>query len=209
MKGENIFDPKMFVGKKGQIPKIYVNNVSLMLDVVGFSKEMTNQKMVQIVTDLQQSIYAVLEGDYYWAEKEENSNKNDFILIPTGDGYGLSLSNLLADDKILNIATLLYKSLVSEGINIRMGIAKGYNVITVDLNTNLNVFGYGIVLATRTCNAAKDNQILIEATLAESLNQNKKIPELKKIEQEFTTKHDFKFSCYNYYKESEFGIPLS
>lgn len=207
MSTENVFDPKLYVGKKGQIISKYINNITLMLDVVGFSKEMTNSKMIKIVTGLQTSMHEVLDSaGYYWAEKKKKSTLNNFILVPTGDGYGISLNPALNDQKILTIASDLSKRFRSEEISVRMGIAKGYNIVAVDLNDNLNVFGYGIVLATRICNAALPGQILIEDAFAESLNQNQKIPELKKITKEFTAKHDFKFCCHNYYKPNEFGI---
>ena len=89
-----------------------------------------------------------------------------------------------------------------------MGIAKGRNVLKVDLNDNLNVFGYGIVLATRVCGVAKEGQILVDSRLAESLLQQRVITELQKIEEEFEVKHNFKLNCYNYYKEKEFGIKI-
>jgi len=180
----------------------------LIFDVVGFSSEMVNTKMSKIVGEIQKAIWDILEPKYYWAEKEEDSDKNDFILIPTGDGYGLVLNNLHEDEDIFDIAVNLYKALVAENLKIRMGIAKGWNVLTIDSNDNLNVFGYGIVLTTRVCNAASDGQILVHANFAETLLQKKSIKEFQKIAEPIEVKHGLILHCYNYYKEKEFGISI-
>jgi hypothetical protein len=202
MAGEkkNLFNPKLYATRRGKVPGYVEQTVSLVMDV-GFSKEMNSQQMTRSVAVLQQSIYEVLAAGYYWNEKDEFADLSDVILIPVGNGYGLSLNNLKEDHEILSIASELWKKLSSENLSIRMGIAKGCNVITVDLNGKVNIFGYGIALATRVCAAAREGQILVESGLAGELNQNKIIPELTKIPSEFV-------GCHNYYRKGEFGISL-
>lgn len=149
---KNLFDPKEYQVKRGQVPRYEIQNAILLFDIVGFSADMVNEKMMEIVVDIHTSMWDVLDTSYFWAEKGDNSNKNDLLLIPTGDGYGLAINNLHKDEEILEIAAKLYRRFIKEELKFRMGIAKARNVLTIDLNDNLNIFGYGIVLAARVCN---------------------------------------------------------
>lgn len=205
---KNLFDPNEYQVKGGVVPMKNIDHSILVFDIVGFTQNMFNDKMLEIVGDIHTAVFETLDPEHYWAEKGINSNLNSLILIPTGDGYGIALSNKLTDDEIFVITQKLYSRLKREGLKFRMGIAKGRNVLKVDLNDNLNIFGYGIVLATRVCNAAKEMQILVDSGLAESLLQQKEISELQKIEDIIEVKHNFKIKCYNYFKENEFGIKL-
>ena len=205
---ENLFDPKLYVRAQGQIPKKNIESAMLVFDVVGFSSDMVNSSMISIVNEIHKSLWETLEPDYYWAETKKHSSSNDFILIPTGDGYCLVLNNIHDDEEILKIAVSLHRSLTSEKIKIRMGISKGWNVITIDSNDHLNVFGYGIVLATRVCNAAKEGQILIHATLAEAFLQKRPNATLELIEKPFVAKHGLEIKCYNLFKKNEYGTEV-
>jgi len=49
------------------------------------------------------------------------------------------------------------------------GIAKGNNIGHLDKNNNMNLFGYGINLASRVMSKALDNQILVHERLAEDI----------------------------------------
>lgn len=202
----NLFDPKIYQSTKGVIPVENIENCILVFDIVDFSKNMNNSIMIKKLNEIHNSIYETLDTDHYWAETDTDSSQNSLILTPTGDGYSIALSDLKSDEEIFNIARKLYVRFKNEGLNFRMGIAKGRNILKMDLNQNLNIFGYGSVLATRVCSVAKEMQILVEAKLADSLLQQKEYKEFQKIETPFEVKHSLKFNCYNYYKESEFGI---
>jgi hypothetical protein len=206
MKESGSFNPNDYHSKKGHAHRKNLEFPILFFDVVGFSKDMDNERSKKIVTDMQRVMWDLLDSDFYWAEKTKHSSKNNLLLIPTGDGYGIAINETLKDDHILWIARKLYRALAEEKIDIRMGIAKGRNVVTIDLNENLNIFGYGIVLATRVCSAASDGQILVHSDFAESLLQDKPIPELTKIKTVFTAKHGLKIHCHNYFKKNDFGI---
>jgi class 3 adenylate cyclase len=208
MKESDSFNPKEYHSKKGHAHTKNLELPILFFDVVGFSKEMDNEGSKQIVTDMQRVMWDLLENNFYWAEKSKHASKNNLLLIPTGDGYGIAINETKNDDDILWIARKLYRALAEKKINIRMGIAKGRNVVTIDLNENLNIFGYGIVLATRVCNAASDGQILVHSEFAQSLQQDKAMPELTKIKIPFTAKHGLKIHCHNYFQENDFGINL-
>jgi hypothetical protein len=206
MKESESFNPNEYHSKKGHAHRRNLEFPILFFDVVGFSKDMNNDGSKKIVTDMQRVMWDLLDNDYYWAEKTKHSSKNNLLLIPTGDGYGIAINETLKDDVILWIARKLYRKLAEEEIKIRMGIAKGRNVVTIDLNENLNIFGYGIVLATRVCNAASDGQILVHSEFAQSLLQDKAIAELTEVKDPFIGKHNLKIPCHNYFQKDDFGI---
>ena len=200
------FDP--FDYPKGKIPKYYaVNNAVLFFDIVGFTKNTTNQEMQKIIQKIDNVINDLLWDDYNWNERNKH---NDLILIPTGDGYGIGFHPNMSGDKILYITTELFKR-ISKGNNfkIRMGIAKGPNIRHVDRNDNINLFGYGINLASRVMTVALPNQVLIHEDFARELLAGKKIDGLIEIEDFIPIKHGEKIKVYNYYKNSEFGNPQS
>jgi class 3 adenylate cyclase len=200
------FNPNDYHSKKGHAHRKSVECPILFFDFVGFSKEMDNERAKKMITGMQGVMWDLLDGaDYYWAEKGKNASKNNLVLIPTGDGYGIATDTTVEDKKILWIARELYKALTDQKINIRMGIAKGKNVVTIDLNENLNIFGYGIVLATRVCDVAKAGQILVHNKFAESLQEEKTMPDLQKIRSALKTKHGQKIPCYNYFRKGRKG----
>lgn len=204
----NLYDYKHYHEKKGQVPKRPIEQTLVVVDVVGFSEKMFNNKMLKIVDTINNSIFEILDPEHFWNEKEADSILNNLIMIPTGDGYAIAFSNTIPESKILKLAIELYKRFKEEKTPIRMGITRGRNIIAKDLNETLNVFGYGIVLATRVCAVAEKWQILIHSGLADSLEQDKSIEGLQRINKKFKVKHGLKFNCYNYYKEGEFGINI-
>ena len=198
------FNPNDYHSKKGHAHRQSVECPILFFDVVGFSKDINNDKAKKMVTGLQEDMWDLLDGDrldhdFFWAERGKTKGRlNNLVLSPTGDGYGIALDTTVGDNKILTIARELYRALTDRGINIRMGIAKGKSIVTIDLNENVNLFGYGIVLATRVCDAAGPGQILVHDKFALSLLEEKVIPELREIKKPFRTKHGSRIHCYNY-----------
>jgi class 3 adenylate cyclase len=199
------FNPNDYHSKKGHAHRKSLECPILFFDVVGFSKDMDNEHAKKLVTDMQNAMWDLLDEEFYWAERRKDAARNNLLLIPTGDGYGLALDTTENDEQILRIGRKLYKALVGEQITIRMGVAKGRNIVTIDLNENLNIFGYGIVLATRVCDAAGDGQILVHSEFADSLCQDKRIPELQRIRTPFKAKHGRQLFCHNYFRKGEFG----
>jgi len=209
---KNIFNPNNYkVNYAGaRIPTNEIETSILIFDVIGFSDNATNISMIKTVNEIHDCVNSILEKKHYWGEdaNSEDSDKNDLLLLPTGDGYGIVLGKNHNEIYILEIAKLLCEDLTKRNISFRMGIAKGNSVVTFDMNGNVNIFGYGIVLATRVCSVAKDGQILIHSTLAESILQGTQITAFHKIETEFIVKHKMKFHCYNYYEKNSFGFEL-
>ena len=196
----NIMDPKIYRNVRGRTPIKEIECPTLFFDIVEFSKDSANEEMIEIVETMQDRIYKLLARQYYWAEKERFSQENNFILIPTGDGYGIVWNNIEQDDAaILDVASLLHQAFTRNArFRFRMGISRGRNLITLDLNGNVNAFGYGVVFATRVCNAAGPGQILVDSAFAELVLQRAQSVLLKPIGTEFETKHGEKFRCHNY-----------
>ncbi len=206
----NLFDYVQYEPKSGHYPIKAINGPILMFDIVSFSMKMNTTEMYNTINAIQSSMYYSLDNDaYFWAEQKEKSNKNNLLFVSTGDGYAIALGNTLPDSEILKIANILYKSFQEKGLKFRMSIAKGRNILSIDMNDNLNIFGYGMVLATRVCDKAITGQILIHEDFANSLLQERVIPEFQLIENQFEAKHEFKFSCYNYYDKNGVGIDLN
>jgi len=204
----NSFDPKDYGAKKGQVHRKTFDIRILVFDVVGFAKDLFNERAAEIVTDINRVMWDILDKDHYWAEKQSLSARNDLILVPTGDGYGIAFHPNIEDSEVIDICVRLHKALVRKLIKIRMGVAKGNTVVTFDLNDNLNIFGHGIVLATRVCSVAKKKQILFHRSFAESLTQQKPVEGLIELDKPLKAKHGLKLYCYNYHRKGEFGIEV-
>lgn len=193
-------------GKKQ--PRYYdIVNIVCFFDVVGFTKNTTNQEMKVIISKIQDDMEELLWEDFNWHELRK---RNDLILIPTGDGYGVGFHPSMSNDKVLTVCTDLYKRLIKEGtlFMIRMGLAKGPNIRFLDWNEHVNLFGYGINLASRVLSVAEPNQILVHSDYAEELKQMKGHPELKQLPEPKEIKHGEHIIVYNLYKENEYGIDI-
>jgi hypothetical protein len=163
-----------------------------------FSKEMTNSSMMEFVEIMDTAIYNLLAPDYYWNEDGKWAKKNAFVLIPTGDGYGIAFNTSIPEREILKITRNIYLALAkNKSFKFRMGLAKASSIVTLDLNRNVNVFGVGIVLATRVCNAAQTGQILVHEGFAKLLLYSSEVKEFRKLPT-LLAKHGLPLECYNY-----------
>lgn len=183
---EQKYDPLDYV--KERIPKyIAIKNAVMFFDVVGFTKNSTNQEMQKIIHKIDTVIDDLLYEDYNWNEQHQH---NDLILMPTGDGLGIGFHPSIRDDEILRIVSDLLKRLIgNNGIKIRIGLAKGPNTRYLDVNEMNNLFGWGVNTAYRVMEGAEENQILIHEDYAKELG---KIKEFNIIDNEpitIETKH--------------------
>lgn len=195
-------DPFDYVKRSRQAYLPLINAV-IFFDVVGFTKDTTNEEMKKIIRRIHDDLTEILINEFYWNEKRK---PNDLILIPTGDGYAIGFHTSKFDsEKVLSIATDIFKKLTqNNGIKIRMGITRGPNIRYLDLNENNNLFGFGINIANRIMNLARGNQILIHEDMAKDILRNRKVEELTDVG-EFPIKHGEKVRVFNYFKAGEFG----
>lgn len=200
-------DPFDFNPKESNVYKS-TTIVVMFFDIIGFTKATTNDEMKDCIRNIEAAIVDELWDKYNWNETDA---KNDFVLIPTGDGYSFAFHPSFRNEDILHVVKKFYCRLVRKmSFDIRMGIAKGPCQIYRDQNEKNNVFGYGINLANRVMCLAKENQILIHEDFAKEICQQSRNSELHRIKAEFLTKHGEVLRVYNFYGEMEgkkFGNP--
>ena len=63
--------------------------------------------MKDCIRDIEATIFDEWYETYNWNEKEK-SEKNDLILIPTGDGYSIAFHPNFSDRVILDISKKFY-----------------------------------------------------------------------------------------------------
>lgn len=202
-------DPFMFI--PGENKNIYKSAtlVVMFFDIVGFTKNTTNDEMKDCIRGIEASIVDELWENYNWNEENE---KNDLILIPTGDGYSFAFNPQIKNDDILSIIKKFYCRLTSKiTFKIRMGVAKGPCQVYRDQNEKNNVFGYGINLANRVMSLARENQILIHEDFAKEVLRQRTHSEIHPVPgKRFKIKHGETLTVYNFhgqYEGSQFGNP--
>lgn len=202
------------MGKKRIDPFVYpksekesylpINCTVLFFDVVGFTKETTNQEMKDKIRTIHDMITNILYDDYDWNETK-HSKHNDLILVPTGDGYAIGFHpNKFAFKDILELTKKIHTDLcIYRKLPIRMGIAKGNVIRFLDMNDRVNLFGYGINTAARVMDLALPGQILLHETFAKDATGGEKTTDITYIG-EYKVKHTT-LLIYNYAKAGEFG----
>lgn len=194
-------DPFTFIKDKKRGIYKPANVVVMFFDIIGFTKKTTNDEMKACIRGIEDSIIDELYDKYNWNEEEE---KNDLILIPTGDGYSFAFNPQFKNDEILEIIKKFYCRLVSQiKFKIRMGVAKGPCQIYKDQNEKNNVFGYGINLANRVMGLAKENQILLHEDFAEEVLIQRAHNEIHEVDKSFEVKHGEILKVYNFYGQYE------
>lgn len=191
-------DPFIFI--KSENKNIYRNAtvVVMFFDIIGFTKKTTNDQMKDCIRDIEAVITDELWDEYNWNEEDE---RNDLILIPTGDGYSFAFNPQFKNDEILEIIKKFYCRLTNKiKFPVRMGIAKGPCQVYRDQNDKNNVFGYGINLANRVMHLARDNQILIHEDYALEILRQRTHNEIHEVVgKTFTTKHSEEIKVYNFF----------
>ncbi len=202
-------DPFAFIPNENK--GIYKSAVLVIMffDVVGFTKNTTNDQMKDCIRGIEASIVDELWDNYNW---NEVNDKNDLILIPTGDGYSFAFNPQIGNDEVLDIVKKFYCRLVEKiDFRIRMGLAKGPCQVYRDQNEKNNVFGYGINLANRVMGLARENQILIHEDFANEILRQREHSEIHALPgKQFVIKHGETLKVFNFYGQFEgkdFGNP--
>ncbi len=199
-------DPFVFI--KSENKGIYKSTTLAVMffDIIGFTKDTTNDAMKDCIRSIEAAIVDELWDNYNWNEENE---KNDLILIPTGDGYSFAFHPQFKNDEVLEIVKKFYCRLIKKmsSVNtfkIRMGIAKGPCQVYRDQNEKNNVFGYGINLANRVMGLARENQILVHEDFAKEILRQRDHAELHDMSgKQFVIKHGETLRVYNFYGQHE------
>lgn len=200
--GKKVKDPFMFI-KNGNNGVYRSTTLAVMFfDIIGFTKDTTNEAMKDCIRSIEAAIADELWDNYNWNEENE---KNDLILIPTGDGYSFAFHPQFSNDEVLEIVKKFYCRLIKKLRNIndfkiRMGVAKGPCQVYRDQNEKNNVFGYGINLANRVMGLARENQILVHEDFAKDILRQREHTELHDLSgKQFVIKHGESLRVYNFY----------
>jgi class 3 adenylate cyclase len=169
----------------------------LFLDIVGYSKRLTNQQQT-LIDQLNQVVRS--------SEEFQNAEAaGRLIKIPTGDGMALVFYKSPAQpvDCALEISRALK---THPELRVRMGVHSGPVSAVTDLNDRTNAAGIGINVAQRVMDCGDAGHILLSKRVAEDLEQyghwQRQLHDLGEVE----VKHGVRVHIFNLYNK-ELGNP--
>ena len=175
----------------------------MFIDIVRFTTYGDNEALRNAVRALQNAITDVF-GELEW-DVGGPATPNDAVMMPTGDGYGIGFESSRVEDRnILKYAVELSNRLKSENVSVRIGISHGPCYVHKDVNSKLNLAGWGIVDAERVMSCGDKNHILCTGAFARPLIDAKDEPNLHLIGE--YSKKGRRLEVYNYYSDN-FGNP--
>ena len=182
-------------------------------DLVGFSKVESNKDLVLAVRAMETSIELAFDGEYWWAERDTGgfeAARNEVLLRSTGDGYVVAFSKQEKDLDALEVLLEMYKQIKKKN-TVNLGINKGDNYVLGDMNDFVNVIGWGINYAARALQYAQNGQIICTGYFAGPLlkTHGDKVSKETMVSIGKCTIKEANIELFNYYKEGEFGAPLT
>ena len=175
----------------------------IFIDVVSFTKFGDNEALRKVVRELNNAMVDVF-GNLEW-DVGGSVTKNAAMMMPTGDGYGVGLEpNLVEDRQVLGYASGMSTRMVEAGASVRIGVNKGPCYVHKDINTRMNLTGWGIIDAARAMSCGGKNHILCTRAFAEPLGQDKTEPGLHSVGAYRAKGRDL--DLFNYYGDG-FGNP--
>lgn len=198
-----------YPGKK----KIEKEQIVGVFDLVGFTKIKNNKGLVRAVETLETEIDFALGPYFHWGEmgkREVEGERNDILLLSTGDGYVVAFSQGMDDLIALGHLVNLYKQFRKQKLVITLGINKGKNYVVGNTNERVNIVGWGINLAVRAQQFAEKNQIICTEHFANSILKNsEEISDSVMFDIGVHTIKSSNIQLFNYYKRGEFGSDLT
>ena len=169
----------------------------MFIDIVQFTKFGDNSALKAAVRALDNSL-----NDVFAKLKWDTPSASHAVVIPTGDGYGVGFAPVVEDASILGYAAELSNQLKALSYPVRIGINKGPCFIYKDLNSHLNLTGWGIIDAERCMSCGEKNHILCSEAFADPYLLAKSDPNLHPVG--FYKPKDRSLRLYNYYSD-QFG----
>src|SRR5437588_6080564 len=146
------------IKKKIELEVVHV----LFLDIVGYSKRLTNEQQT-LIDQLNQ----VIRGSEEFQDAEAAGR---LIKIPTGDGMALVFYKSPAQP--VECALEISRALKTyPELRLRMGVHSGPVSAVTDLNDRTNAAGIGINVAQRVMDCGDAGHILLSKRVAEDLEQ--------------------------------------
>jgi class 3 adenylate cyclase len=178
----------------------------IFLDVVKFSSRSA---------ETQSDIIDKLNRIVRYALEDRNVEKEDYLLIPTGDGMCVALINpSMTYDLHMQIALDILKLLDSYNkrtpiktrqFQVRIGINENTDILVTDINHRRNIAGAGINMASRVMDKADGGQILISQIVYEALQPTELyMDKFRPFDAE--GKHGLRFRVYQYVDKSNAGL---
>src|SRR5256714_8828272 len=181
------------INKKIELEVVHV----LFLDIVGYSKRLTNEQQT-LIDQLNQ----VVRGSEEFQSAEAAGR---LIKIPTGDGMALVFYKSPAQpvECALEISHALK---THPELRVRMGVHSGPVSAVIDLNDRTNAAGVGINVAQRVMDCGDAGHILLSQRVAEDLAQygqwQAQLHDLGEVE----VKHGARVHVFNLYNK-QLGNP--
>src|SRR5467141_3037519 len=146
------------IKKKIELEVVHV----LFLDIVGYSKRLTNEQQT-LIDQLNQVVRS--------SEEFQNAEAaGRLIKIPTGDGMALVFYKIPAQP--VECALEISRALKTyPELRVRMGVHSGPVSAVTDLNDRTNAAGVGINVAQRVMDCGDTGHILLSQRVAEDLQQ--------------------------------------
>src|SRR6266576_1449699 len=181
------------INKKTELEVVHV----LFLDIVGYSKRLTNEQQT-LIDQLNQ----VVRGSEEFQSAEAAGR---LIKIPTGDGMALVFYKSPAQP--VECALEISRALKTyPELRVRMGVHSGPVSAVTDLNDRTNAAGIGINIAQRLMDCGDAGHILLSQRVAEDLAQyGEWQPQLHDLG-EVEVKHGVRLHIFNLYNK-ELGNP--
>jgi len=169
----------------------------LFLDIVGYSKRLTNEQHT-LIDRLNQVVRK--SDEFRRAEAAER-----IIKIPTGDGMALVFYK--SPEQPVECALEISRALKTlPELRVRMGVHSGPISAVTDLNDRINAAGIGINIAQRVMDCGDAGHILLSKRVAEDLEQygdwQAQLHDLGEVE----VKHGARVHVFNLYTD-ELGNP--
>lgn len=150
-----------------------VNAKYVFLDVVGYSKGRTIEAQSHIITVLNEAIREAVAAS--------GVSKDQVLLLPTGDGVGIALIDVMRPyDVDVRLALGLLERIHAANAAqtdpqrrflVRVAVNENSDNLVVDVNGNRNVTGLGINQAQRIMSTADGGNVLVGPVVAERLSQ--------------------------------------
>jgi class 3 adenylate cyclase len=179
------------------------------LDVVGF----TRNRSVEAQSDVVETLNSIVTSSLLELEiPGENT-----VLLPTGDGMAIAMIEVAGVDVHLRLALHLLGAVAQHNsgtedpmrrFDVRIGINENIDNVLNDINGRRNVAGAGISMAQRIMDKADGGQVLVGATVYETLRQREQYMSTWRA---FTAKgkHDITFPVYQYVAKDAPGLNVA
>ena len=152
----------------------------IFLDIVKFTQGRAAEAQSDIITTLNRIVKQTLAGNNLLSTTNDKDNK--CILIPTGDGVCIAITDITQPYDIhLKVATEILQQVYQHNeetedqkrqFQIRIGLNENEDCFVTDINGNMNIAGSGINMSQRVMDKADGSQILIGRISYEKLTNH-------------------------------------